>query len=89
MRVFAGRAAAARPALVDGLADAVWARGGRPAAAFSFVVRDGKVANIQLVSDPEVLADLEIREAKWTTVACSVRSLGRSTRPLPASLRQY
>jgi RNA polymerase sigma factor (sigma-70 family) len=64
MRVFAGRARAARPALVDGLAGAVWAPGGRPAAAFSFVVRDGKVANIELVSDPEVLADLEIRESK-------------------------
>ncbi|HEY0276674.1 MAG TPA: sigma-70 family RNA polymerase sigma factor [Solirubrobacterales bacterium] len=62
MRVFAGRAAAARPALVDGLAGAVWAPGGRPAAAFSFVIRDGKVVDIELVSDPEVLADLEISE---------------------------
>jgi RNA polymerase sigma-70 factor (ECF subfamily) len=64
MRVFAGRAGAARPALVDGLAGAVWAPGGRPVAAFSFVVREGRVANIELVSDPEVLADLEISESR-------------------------
>jgi RNA polymerase sigma-70 factor (ECF subfamily) len=60
MRVFAGRARAATPALVDGLPGAVWAPGGRPAAAFCFVVRDGRVANIELLSDPEALADLEI-----------------------------
>jgi RNA polymerase sigma factor (sigma-70 family) len=66
MRVFAGRAGAARPAFVDDLAGAVWAPGGRPAAAFSFIVRDGKVANIELLSDPEVLADLEITSRATT-----------------------
>src|SRR6266498_686331 len=34
--IFSGRARAAQPALVNGAAGAVWARGGRPRVAFSF-----------------------------------------------------
>ena len=60
MRVFAGRAAAASPATIDGIPGAAWAPGGRPAALFSFVVRGGKVASIELLSDPGTIADLEI-----------------------------
>ncbi len=60
MRVFAGRARAARPALVDGLPGAVFAPGGNPAVAFSFLVRDGRVTGIELLGDPEVLVELEI-----------------------------
>jgi RNA polymerase sigma factor (sigma-70 family) len=60
MRVFAGWAAAARLATVEGSAGAVWAPGGRPAVAFSFVVRGGQVAAIELLADPETLAELEL-----------------------------
>jgi RNA polymerase sigma-70 factor (ECF subfamily) len=60
MRVFAGRAKAARLATIDGLAGAVWAPGGSPMAAFSFLVRDGKVAAIELVTDPAALAELDL-----------------------------
>jgi RNA polymerase sigma factor (sigma-70 family) len=60
MRVFAGRAKAARLATVDGLPGAVWAPGGKAAAAFSFVVRDDKVVSIELLTDPETLAGLEL-----------------------------
>jgi RNA polymerase sigma-70 factor (ECF subfamily) len=66
MRVFAGRARAARPALVDGLPGAVFAPGGNPAVAFSFLVDDGHVIAIELLSDPEVLADLEIEPSGLT-----------------------
>ena len=59
-RVFAGRARAARLALVDGLAGAVWAPGGTPRVVFSFAVRDGHVMAIELLADPETIAGLEL-----------------------------
>jgi RNA polymerase sigma factor (sigma-70 family) len=59
-RVFAGGAKAARLTLVDGLAGAVVSVGGRPMAVFGFTVRDGLIAGIELVSDPETLAALEL-----------------------------
>ncbi len=59
-RVFAGGAKAARLALVDGLAGAVVAVGGRPMAVFGFTVRDGRIAAIELLADPEILAALEL-----------------------------
>jgi RNA polymerase sigma-70 factor (ECF subfamily) len=57
---FAGRAQAARLALIDGVPGAVWAQGGRPRVAFGFTVRDGKVAEISLIASPERLAQLVI-----------------------------
>jgi RNA polymerase sigma factor (sigma-70 family) len=59
-RVFAGGAKAARLALVDGLAGAVVSVGGRPMAVFSFTERDGRIASIELLADPETLAVLEV-----------------------------
>ncbi len=59
-RVFAGGAKAARLALVDGLAGAVVSVGGRPMAVFGFTVRDGRIAGIELLADPEILAALEL-----------------------------
>ncbi len=59
-RVFAGGAKAARLALVDGLAGAVVSVGGRPMAVFGFTVRDGRIAAIELLADPEILAALEL-----------------------------
>ncbi len=59
-RVFAGGAKAARLALVDGLAGAVWASGGTPRVVFSFAVRGGQVAAIELLADPESIAGLEL-----------------------------
>jgi len=59
-RVFAGGAKAARLTLVDGLAGAVVSVGGRPMAVFGFTVRDGRVAGIELMADPETLAVLDL-----------------------------
>lgn len=59
-RVFAGRAAAARLTLVDGLAGAVWSVGGRPRSVFDFTVRDGRVVGIELLMDPETLGVLDL-----------------------------
>ena len=59
-RVFAGGAKAARLSLVDGLAGAVVSVGGRPMAVFGFTVRDGRIAGIEVIADPETLAVLDV-----------------------------
>ena len=59
-RVFAGGAKAARLTLVDGLAGAVVSVGGRPMAVIGFTVFNGRIAGIDLLSDPETLAGLEL-----------------------------
>jgi len=55
-----GRASAARPATINGDAGLVWAPGGHPRAVFRFAIRDGRVAAIDIATDPEYLRDLEI-----------------------------
>jgi RNA polymerase sigma-70 factor, ECF subfamily len=57
---FAGRARAAQAALVDGVPGLVWTVDGKPRVVFDFTVVDGKVAAIELLADPELLADLEL-----------------------------
>ncbi|MGH8840140.1 MAG: sigma-70 family RNA polymerase sigma factor [Jiangellaceae bacterium] len=57
---FAGRARAARPALVNGVAGAVWAPGGRPRIVFDFTMSDGKIVAIELLADPERLRRLDL-----------------------------
>ena len=57
---FSGRARVAQPALVNGAAGAVWAPGGRPRVVFGFTITDGKIVAIDLVADPEGLAQLEL-----------------------------
>ncbi|GGL32495.1 sigma-70 family RNA polymerase sigma factor [Planomonospora parontospora] len=57
---FAGRAQAARPALVDGVPGAVWSHLGRPKAVFAFTVDDGKITRIDIDTDPGRLRALDI-----------------------------
>lgn len=54
-KTFVGRARAAEVALVGGEPGAVWAAGGRPRVAFQMRIRDGKVAAITMIADPEFL----------------------------------
>lgn len=54
-------------ALIDGLAGAVVSVGGRPMAAFGFVVRDGRVWGIEVLADPETLAALELESVRGET----------------------
>jgi RNA polymerase sigma-70 factor (ECF subfamily) len=56
---FSGQAKAAKLALVDGLAGAVWSAGGQPQVVFAFTVLDGLVAGIEL-SDADHLRELEL-----------------------------
>jgi RNA polymerase sigma-70 factor (ECF subfamily) len=58
--VFAGRARAAQPALIDGLAGAAWAPGGQPRAAFAFRVRGSKIVEIEIIADPETIGRLDV-----------------------------
>ncbi len=57
---FSGRARVAQPALVNGVAGAVWAPGGRPRVIFSFTTRHGKIVEIDLVADPARLQQLDL-----------------------------
>jgi RNA polymerase sigma factor (sigma-70 family) len=59
-RVFAEYARGARPALINGLAGAVWAPGGRPRVAFVFAVDGGTITAIHRVANPDRLAELNL-----------------------------
>ena len=57
---FSGRARAARPALVDGVAGLVWAQGGMPQVIFGFTISDGAILEIEMLADPERLRALDV-----------------------------
>jgi len=57
---FSGRAAAVRPALIDGMPGAVWTLRGEPRVVFAFTFTDGTIAAIELIADPEHIARLEV-----------------------------
>ena len=57
---FAGRARAARPMLVDGLAGLVWSSEGRPRVVFECRVSAGAIVEISMIADPDRLAELPL-----------------------------
>jgi len=57
----AGRATAVKVALIDGTPGAVWAPGGRPRALFAFRVVGNTIAEIEIVTDPAVVAGLQVQ----------------------------
>jgi RNA polymerase sigma-70 factor, ECF subfamily len=57
---FSGRAAAAQLALINGVAGAVWAPGGRTRAAFLFTVAKGTITAMEIVYDPDRIAQLDV-----------------------------
>ncbi|WP_129666049.1 sigma-70 family RNA polymerase sigma factor [Phytoactinopolyspora endophytica] len=59
-KTFSGRAHAARPALIDGAAGAVWSQGGKPRVAFVFSVEDGRIVEINMVGDEAHLDRLDL-----------------------------
>jgi RNA polymerase sigma factor (sigma-70 family) len=59
---FAGRARAARPALVDGSPGLVWAPGGRPRVVFGFTIADDKIVAIDMLADLERLRQLDLAD---------------------------
>jgi RNA polymerase sigma-70 factor (ECF subfamily) len=60
LNTFLGRAAGAQPAIIDGVAGAAWAPGGKIRALLSFTVIDGKVAAIDLIADRERIEQLDV-----------------------------
>lgn len=52
-KVFAGGAATARPATINGVAGAVIGRDGEPVAVMAFTVVDGRIAGMDLLRDPD------------------------------------
>ena len=58
--VFSGKAAAARPAYVDGLPAAVWAPGGTTRSAWVLTIDDGVITRIEMLGDPATLAGLDV-----------------------------
>jgi RNA polymerase sigma factor (sigma-70 family) len=58
--IFSGRAAGARLALVDGVPGMMWAQGGQIRVVFDFTVVGGKIAAIEMIADPEHLAQLDV-----------------------------
>ena len=56
---FAGRAKAARPALVGGDVGLVWAPGGTPRVAFALSFGPDSIVGIELFADPESLELLD------------------------------
>lgn len=57
---FVGRAAAARVAWVDGEPGLVFAPGGKPLVVFDFVVEDGRIVEINLIADRDVIGRLKV-----------------------------
>ena len=57
---FSGRARFAQPALVNGAVGAAWAPGGLPRVVSGFTIARGKIAEINLVADPERLRQLDL-----------------------------
>jgi RNA polymerase sigma-70 factor (ECF subfamily) len=55
-----GRARGARRALIDGAAGAVWAPGGKPRGVFIFSIEGGKIAQIEVIVDPERIRELDV-----------------------------
>lgn len=55
-----GKAAEAQLALINGVPGATWSPGGKPVVAFFFSVKDGKIADIEIVMDPKKLKDIQI-----------------------------
>jgi RNA polymerase sigma factor (sigma-70 family) len=57
---FSGRAHGAELALLDGVPGAVWRAGGRTRAAFSFKIVGDKIVAIDMLGDPDRLAQLDV-----------------------------
>ena len=59
-RTFAGRARAARLALIDGVPGLVWSQQGRPRVVFAFRVTGGSITEIDMLAEPGTIDQLEL-----------------------------
>jgi RNA polymerase sigma factor (sigma-70 family) len=63
---FSGRAVAAQLVDIDGYAGMAWSPEGRLTVAFGFVLTDGRISEIELIADPEVLTTLDVSRGSVT-----------------------
>ena len=59
-KAFAGRARGAQLAQIEGMPGAVWAPGGRARAVFDFSIIEARIVAIEVLADPEHIAQLAI-----------------------------
>jgi RNA polymerase sigma-70 factor (ECF subfamily) len=68
-RTFAGRAKAARPALLDGDPGLVWMQGGQVRVVFAFAIDPtddgGRIVGVELLADPDLIGHLEVDTTPW------------------------
>jgi RNA polymerase sigma-70 factor (ECF subfamily) len=57
---FSGRAAAVRPALIDGVPGGVWTLRGETRVVFAFSITGSTITAIELIADPDHIAQLEV-----------------------------
>jgi len=57
---FSGRAAAVRPALIDGVPGGVWTLRGETRVVFAFSITGSTITAIELIADPDHIARLEV-----------------------------
>jgi len=57
---FSGRAKGARLALIDGVPGMMWAHRGQVRVVFDFIISGGRIVAIEMIADPEHLAQLEV-----------------------------
>jgi RNA polymerase sigma-70 factor (ECF subfamily) len=55
-----GRTRGAQPAIIDGVAGAAWAPGGRPRALFAFTVAGGQITAIEVIADPRTVREIDV-----------------------------
>jgi RNA polymerase sigma factor (sigma-70 family) len=55
-----GRAQGARPALAGGLPALAWAPGGRVRGVFAFIIADGRIFDIEVITDPERINEQDV-----------------------------
>ncbi len=59
--LFKGRAVGAQLALINGSVGTAWLPGGKTRAAFLFFIENGKICEINVVTEPEELTEMEVR----------------------------
>jgi RNA polymerase sigma-70 factor (ECF subfamily) len=59
--LFKGRAVAAQLALINGSVGTTWMMGGKPRAVFLFFIENGKINEINVVTEPEELAEMDVK----------------------------
>lgn len=79
LNTFLGRAVGAQPAVIDGLAGAAWAPGGEIRALIRFTVTDGRVSAIDLIGDPDAIAQADVDLLPREPLPRKQRNSGGST----------